>query len=45
LVRDVGRHIEENGPWRYKFSQLYSAPEDTAAVDSLAAAARFKVAA
>jgi hypothetical protein len=38
LVQDVKQHVQENGPWQYKLSQLYDAPEVTAAVESLAAA-------
>jgi transposase len=38
LVRDVGRHIERNGPWQYKLSELYYTPEVTAAVRKLEAA-------
>jgi transposase len=38
LVQDVGQHMEENGPWQYKLSHLYDAPEVTAAVEHIAAA-------
>ena len=38
LVRDVGRHIERNGPWKYKLSEIYYTPEVTAAVRKLEAA-------
>jgi hypothetical protein len=38
LVRDVDRHIERNGPWRYKLSEIYYTPEVTAAVRKLEAA-------
>lgn len=27
LVRDVERHFKENGPWQYKLSKIYYAPE------------------
>ena len=37
LVQDVERHLQEHGPWQYKLSQLYDAPEVTAAVEYLAA--------
>ena len=37
LVQDVERHVHVNGPWKYKLSQLYDAPEVTAAVERLAA--------
>ena len=35
LVQDVERHVQEHGPWQYKLSQLYDAPEITAAVDNI----------
>ena len=35
LVGDVKQHLRENGPWRYALSELYYAPEVTAAVDAL----------
>ena len=38
LVKDVGRHIETNGPWAYKLSEIYFTPEVTAAVRKLKAA-------
>src|SRR5215471_16499398 len=34
--RDVERHMEENGPWQYKLSQLYDAPEVTEALEAIA---------
>jgi putative transposase len=37
LVQDVERHVQENGPWQYKLSQLYDTPEITAAVEHIAA--------
>ena len=37
LVQDVERHVHENGPWQYKLSQLYDAPEVTVAVENIAA--------
>ena len=45
VVQDVERHVEENGPWQYKFSQLYEAPENTAAVENIAAEKHAKIAA
>ena len=45
VVSDVERHLGQNGPWLYKLSQLYDAPEVTAAVERIAAAQRVKVAA
>jgi len=45
VVSDVERHLRQNGPWLYKLSQLYDAPEVTAAVERIAAAERVKVAA
>jgi transposase len=39
LVRDVERHLEVNGPWRYALSAIYYTPEVTAAVQALRAAA------
>jgi putative transposase len=45
LVQDVERHVQENGPWQYKLSQLYDAPEVTAAVERIAAEKQPKLAA
>src|SRR5262252_3148771 len=45
LVRDVERHVKENGPWQYQLSQLYDAPEVTEAVAALAAEQHPKIAA
>jgi transposase len=45
LVKDVEQHVQENGPWQYKLSQLYDAPEVTAVVESIAAEKQPKVAA
>ena len=45
LIQDVERHMQENGPWRYKLSQLDQAPEVTAAVEQIAAEAHAKIAA
>lgn len=35
LVKDVDRHLEKNGPWKYKLSEIYYTPEITAAVRKL----------
>ena len=43
VVSDVERHFGQNGPWLSKLSQLYDAPEVTAAVEQIAAAERVKV--
>jgi hypothetical protein len=45
VISDVERHIRQNGPGLYKLSQLYDAPEVTAAVERIAAAERITVAA
>ena len=45
LVQDVEEHVHANGPWQYKLSRLYDAPEVTAAVESLAAKTQPKLAA
>jgi putative transposase len=45
LVQDVERHMEENGPWQYRLSQLYDAPEVTEAVEHIAAEQQAKIAA
>ena len=45
LVQDVERHMEENGPWKYKLSQLYETPEVTAVVEHIAAEKQAKIAA
>jgi hypothetical protein len=45
VVSDVERHLRQNGPWLYKLSHLYDAPEITAAVEQIAAAERVKIAA
>jgi hypothetical protein len=36
LVQDVEWHVQANGPWQYKLSQLYAAPEIPAAVEHIA---------
>jgi hypothetical protein len=45
VVSDVERHLRQNGPWLDTLSQLYDAPEVTAAVERIAAAERINVAA
>jgi hypothetical protein len=45
VVQDVERHMEENGPWKYKLSQLYDASEVTEAVEAIAAEKHPKIAA
>jgi hypothetical protein len=38
VVSDVKQHLQRNGPWLYALSELYYAPEVTAAVQALRAA-------
>jgi putative transposase len=45
LVQDVERHMEENGPWQYRLSHLYDAPEVTAAVEHITAEQHAQIAA
>src|SRR5215217_7866897 len=45
VVQDVEQHIRDNGPWKYNLSQLYQAPEVTAAVEHMALEAQAKLAA
>lgn len=45
LIEDVEHHIQKNGPWTYKLSQLYYEPDVTAAVKHLAAEECLQVAA
>jgi transposase len=45
LVQDVERHMEEHGPWQYRRSHLYDAPEVTAAVEHIAAEQHAQIAA
>lgn len=44
LVKDVDRHLQNNGPWKYKLGDIYYTPEVTAAVEKLAAAQAKEVA-
>jgi transposase len=37
LVADVEDHLDRNGPWKYKLSDLYYEPAITAAVENIAA--------
>ena len=45
LVADVETHLQVNGPWQYKLSEVYDAPDVTAAVEKIAAEEQAKVAA
>jgi transposase len=45
LLCDVTQHLHHNGPWPYKLSRMYEAPEVTAAVERIAAEYQAKVAA
>jgi transposase len=45
LVGDVIEHLQVNGPWRYKLSEIYYDPEVTAAVERMSAEEGLKVAA
>jgi len=45
LVADVEAHLQVNGPWPYKLSQIYYEPMVTAAVEQLMAASQPKTAA
>jgi len=45
LVGDVIKHLQVNGPWQYKLSEIYYTAEVTAAVEKLAADERLKAAA
>lgn len=44
LVSDVIWHLKGNGPWRYKLSELYYAPEVDAVLRGLIAAEKLKAA-
>ena len=44
LVADVVWHLKRNGPWRYKLSEIYYAPEVDAAVAELYAGEELKAA-
>lgn len=45
LVKDVERHLEENGPWQYRLSHLDEAPEVSAAVEHMVTEQQAKIAA
>jgi putative transposase len=45
LVADVETHLQVNGPWHYKLSEVYYGPDVTAAVEKIAAEEQAKVAA
>ena len=45
LGQDVEQHMQANGPWQYKLSQLYDTPEVTAAVERIAAVTQPELAA
>lgn len=44
LVTDVVWHLKRNGPWRYRLSEIYYAPEVDAALAELLAAEKLKAA-
>lgn len=44
LMSDVVWHLKGNGPWRYRLSEIYYAPEVDAAVDELLIAEKLKAA-
>jgi len=35
LVADVAKHLDVNGPWPYKLSDIYNDPAVTAAVERM----------
>jgi DDE superfamily endonuclease len=45
LVADVETHLQVNGPWHDKLSEVYYEPDVTAAVEKIAAEEQTKVAA
>jgi putative transposase len=45
LIADVEDHVQLNGPWKYKLSDLYYEPAVSAAVEQMAAEEHAKVAA
>jgi len=45
LVADVKEHLQVNGPWPYRLSEIYYEPAVTVAVEKLAAAAQSNAAA
>jgi len=42
LVRDVEEHLAENGPWKYRLSEIYHTPEVDLEVDVLRIRATFE---
>jgi len=42
LVSEVIKHLQVNGPWQYKLSEIYYAPETTTAVQKMAAEDKVK---
>jgi transposase len=44
VVADVVWHLKRNGPWRYRLSEMYYAPEVDAAIAELLAAEKLKAA-
>jgi transposase len=45
LVGDVIKHLQVNGPWQYKLSEIYYRPEVTAVIEKMAAEEKLKAAA
>jgi transposase len=45
MVADVIKHLQVNGPWQYKLSEIYYTSEITAAVEQMVADERLKAAA
>ena len=45
VLKDVQRHLRENGPWRYTLSKLYDEPDAPAAVETMTAEGRLQAAA
>jgi transposase len=45
LVAEVIKHLQVNGPWKYKLSAIYYTPEVTAVIEKMGAEERLKAAA
>lgn len=45
LVGDVIEHLQVNGPWQYKLTEIYYEPEVTALIENMTAEERLKMAA
>jgi putative transposase len=45
LVKDVQQHVQVNGPWHYKLSQIYYESDVTAAMENMATMGQLQVAA